>query len=338
MRGKLRLLAEPLVAAGDATHESVDAFVARRFGREVAERLVAPALTGIYAGDTSRLGAEAVLGPLAAGEATHGSVTRGLLSGALRGREPRGLPGTWSAREGLGALCEALVRPLGDALALGTRVAKIGHEGGAWLVEAERGGALRARAVLLATPALEAAELLGGVDAGAAETIARIETVPIASIAVSVSLAAVREPIEGFGFLVPGDAGMKLLGCLYMSRLFPDRAPPERALLACMLGGARWPHVTQATDDALAHVLDRELERILGLSAPLQVLDIAHWPRAIPQPRPGHARLVANLRDRLSRSAPGLALAGSWLDGVSLSDTIACGARAADDLLAGPLR
>lgn len=338
-RGKLRLLAEPFVRRGDPSGESVAEFVTRRFGREVTERLVAPALTGIYAGDETQLGAEAVLGVIAELERERGSVVRGGVARALRRGGERGLPGSHSAPDGLGGLARALAEPLGEALALRTRAVALARDGHGYAVEtsAAAGGAagerLRARRLVLALPASAAAELLSSLDADAAAALRTIAYVPIASVSVSLDPAAAREPTDGFGFLVPRESGMRLLGCLFMSRLFAGRAPEGRVLATCMLGGARWPGAIDEPDDALAALLARELEQALGLRDAPRVVGLTRWTHAVAQPGRRHGSLVADVRRRLAASAAGVALAGSYLDGVSLADTLTCGARAAAELV-----
>lgn len=333
-RAKLRLLAEPFVRRGDPTQESVAEFVARRFGAEVSERLVGPALTGIYAGDERTLGALAVLGAVAEAERSHGSVTLGLLALAFR-PGPRGLHGSRSAAAGLGGLAEALAAPLGPRLALGTRATALAREGAGFRVELERGGRAetrRVRRVLLAAPAVEAAALLEALDAEAAALARGVTYVPVVSVALSVDPAACRVRPEGFGFLVPRDAGLRTLGCLFTSSIFPGRAPAGRALLTCMLGGARWPEAIEQPDDALEKLLVDELERTLGLRDAPRFLAVTRWRRAVAQPGRAHGARIARLRARLAGTAPGLALAGAWLDGVSVADTLASGASAASAL------
>ncbi|HKE13010.1 MAG TPA: protoporphyrinogen oxidase, partial [Myxococcota bacterium] len=162
-RGKLRLLGEPWIRRGDATAESASEFVARRFGPEAVEKLLAPALTGIYAGDERELGAQAVLGFATELERSHGSVARGLLARALGWgeRAPPGLPGSFSARGGFGGLAARLAGLLGERLLLGTSATALRAEGGGLGLELAGGstGVLRARAVVLALPAPEAAAL-----------------------------------------------------------------------------------------------------------------------------------------------------------------------------------
>jgi oxygen-dependent protoporphyrinogen oxidase len=333
-RGKLRVLAEPFVRRGDPSGESVAAFCARRLGPEAAERLVGTFLTGVYAGDERQLGAEAVFPSLVAMEREHGSLARGALA-ALRGeRGPRGLRGIHSTVEGLGGLAQGLARRLGESLVLGARVVSLAPADGLWRVafsatDGER--ELRARAVVLAAPAPEAAQLLEASDTEAAGLLRAIEYAPIVSISLGVDPADARVPIEGFGFLVPRREELRLLGCLFMSRLFPGRAPEGRELLTCMLGGMRWPAALETPDDALLERLSRDLERALGLRGEPARLAITRWPRAVPQPGSDHVRRIAALRARLAPLG-GLALAGAHLEGVAVADALASGLRAGREL------
>jgi oxygen-dependent protoporphyrinogen oxidase len=324
--GKWRMLREPFVPRGDGASESVAAFVERRLGREAVEALVGPFLVGVYAGDERQLGAEAVFPSLVSAEREAGSVVGGLLRRALRGGE-RGLPGTWSAHGGLGALAAALARPLGSALRLGARVQALAPEPPGWRVELAS-GALRARAVVLAADAAGAAALLAPLDAEAASFLRALAFAPIVSVALALEAGATARPPEGFGFLVPRDCGLDLLGALFMSRLFAGRAPAGSELVTAMIGGLRWPGAVDAPDDALRARVNEGLDRALGLRGTPRALALTRWPRAVPQPGPGHPAAVRAIRARLARLPP-LALAGACWDGVALGSALASGARAA---------
>jgi oxygen-dependent protoporphyrinogen oxidase len=334
-RGKLRLLAEPGIRRGDAAGESVAGFVSRRLGREALERLVAPFLTGVYAGDEEQLGAEAVFPSLVAAERACGSVTAGLLASALglRGeRTRRGWPGSWSGRGGLRDLAQALADGLASPPELRTRAREIRREQGVWRVELESasGGpaALRAQQLVIATPAPEAAALLAPVDADAAGLLAEVPYAPLVAVALGARRRALARPVRGFGFLVPRTEDLGLLGCLFMSRVFPDRAPEGCELLHCLLGGVRWPAAVEAPDAQLEQVACEALDRVFGLRDPPERLLVARWPRAVPQPDVRHGARMAALRDRL-RAHPGLFLAGSYVDGVAVGDSLLSGVEAA---------
>lgn len=330
-RGKLRLLQEPFVRRGDPSGESVAEFAARRLGPEVVSALIGPFLTGVYAGDETRLGAEAVFPSLVAAERRSGSIGRGLLASAFDRKRPRGRPGSWSTASGLQGLVDALATPLGPALRLSSRVSEIGFESGSYHLEIEGQSPIRARAVVVALPAPTGASLLGALEPDAAQELAAIEYAPVASVSFGVEPGAVRESLRGFGFLVPRGEGDALLGCLFLSELFPGRAPAGRQLLTLLAGGTRRPDVLNEPDDRLRAMLLRELDAALGLRGEPTFLGVARWPRAVPQPGRRHGRLVASARARLARF-PGLALAGASFDGVAFGDALASGAAAAEHL------
>jgi oxygen-dependent protoporphyrinogen oxidase len=303
--GKLRLLSEPFRARGSGEAESVAEFIGRRLGPEAVEQLVGPFLVGVYAGDERQLGAEAVFPSLVAAEREHGSILSGLLRNALSGAE-RGLSGSFSAHGGLGTL--------------------------GWRLQLED-REVRARSVVLATDAPAAARLLAPLDPEAGEFLAGLRYAPLASVPVAVDQRATAVPIRGFGFLVPRERKLELLGALFMSRLFTGRAPHAEELVMGLIGGERWPEVRDASDEQVIERVHQGLDRALGLSVPPRVLAVNRWERAVPQPGRGHVRAVRELRARLA-DRPGLALAGGYLDGVGVADAMASGMLAARRLVA----
>ena len=330
--GKRRLLAEPFQRGGDPTGESVAEFAKRRLGREACDALLAPFLTGVYAGDEHQLGAEAVFPTLVAAERRSGSIIRGLLANALRGAGSKGSwGGTWSTPNGISALTDALAVSLDGALRLGARASSIAFEDGCYRTEIEEESGsrtIRCRALVLALPAQPAAALLGSLDREAAGAIGAIESAPVASVAISIASNGTRVPLRGFGYLVPRGEGELLLGCLFSSQLFAGRAPPGREVLTLLAVGKRNPEAIDWSDERLVAALLAEIEPVLGLREAPRVLSITRWPRAVAQPGRDHPRLVAGARARLSH-LPRLALAGSHLDGVAFGEALASGVRAA---------
>lgn len=341
-RGKLRILKEPFVprrreGEGGSHPETVAEFVARRLGPEVVDALVGPFLTGVYAGDERELGAEAVFPALVALEREHGSLLVGGAARALaglRGRSPRGLPGTWSSPDGLGGLAARLGEALGPALRLRHRVRALAQDGAGFALEVEgpAGSATwRAPRVVVATEVGPAARLLEPWDGETAALLDALPFAPLVSLSLGVDPAALAVPPEGFGFLVPRGEDATVLGVLYPSALFPRRAPPERALLTVMLGGLRRPELVDAPEETLRDLVRRDLAHILGLRGE-KWLATTRWPRAVPQPPPGHARRVAALKARLAARGS-LAVAGAWVAGVGVSDTLASGRDAVHAIL-----
>jgi oxygen-dependent protoporphyrinogen oxidase len=249
----------------------------------------------------------------------------------------RGRPGSWSARGGLASLAEGIAAGLPEPPLLGSRVARLSRDGSDWRAEVvgDSGDQIvRAGSVVVATSAYAAAELFESLDGELSKLLAAIEYAPIVTVAFGVDPSDVEGEVEGFGFIVPRAAQLQLLGCLFMSRLFEARAPAGHELLQLMLGGVRWPDAVRASDDELIERAASDLDRCLGLRASPRTLAIRRWPRAIPQPGREHVRLIAEVQRRVAE-LPQVALAGSYLAGISVADTLASGVRAAS-ALAGP--
>lgn len=333
-RAKWRLLAEPFVRRGDPTGESVAEFAGRRLGPAVVDALIGPFLTGVYAGDERELGADGVFPALTDYERRSGSLALGAMGSALRRRRPRGLPGTHSSRGGLGPFARQLADRLAAPPALSTRVEAVHRDDGVWSATLlGPGGAseVRARNLVVATPAGDAARLLEKLAPVSADALGGISYAPVVTVSVGVDPADLATPVEGFGFLVPRGEALDLLGCLFMSRLFPERAPADRELLQCIAGGTRWPEAVDLDDDVLLERIGGALEQSLGLRGDARSLVVSRWPRAVPQPGRDHPARVAAARSQLA-ALPALAVAGSYLDGVGVPDALASGIAAAREL------
>jgi protoporphyrinogen/coproporphyrinogen III oxidase len=335
-RAKARVLTEPFRRRGASESETVAEFVGRRLGREVTSALVGPFLTGVYAGDEEQLGAAAVFPRWVDREQRFGSLALGAFAGLLGRREPRGLPGSYATEQGFGPFARRLAEALVEPPALGTRAAFIARDGARWhvdLTSASGDLALSTPRVVVAAPAYAAADLMRGLDAELASALAGVAYAPVVVAPVGVEQGRTRQPIEGFGFLVPREESRGMLGCLFMSQLFPGRAPAGFELLHCMLGGALWPDVAHLPDAAIESGLAEELSRTLGLADAPPPLALVRWPRAIPQPARDHRSRMRWVGERTGE-LPGLALAGSYLAGVSVADSLASGLTAASRVLA----
>jgi oxygen-dependent protoporphyrinogen oxidase len=314
--GKLRAFRELFIAKGDgADDESVLAFMQRRFGREVAERLVAPALLGISGGDAATTSMAAIFPRVREIEAEHGSVIRGLMKG------PRRSTGLMSfADGGMQTLTDRLAARLGERFRSGITVERIERDGAGWRVVHD-GETTHADAVIVATPADAAAGLLAGVDAALAARLREIPYAPMRAVGVAFRSSDVPAPLDGFGFLAARKQGVRLLGAFFTSTIIPEHAPPGTAYLRIFLGGATDPEIAALDAAAVKAIVLADLRKILGITA----APIAHhevlWRQAIPQYRLQHRAIVAAIEAREAQ-LPGLALAGNAYRGLGVGDTV----------------
>ncbi len=344
-RAKLRALAEPWVPAASRPDEDLASFVARRFGREVADGLVAPFVTGVYAGDAAAIGARDAFPTLWQLERDHGGVLRGALARrrASRGSAPASASppkrrGLYSLRDGMATLPLALADQLGPGVVrTGVAVASLTRAAGGWTLglrdvasEGSPTQTLHARAVVLATPAEQAAELLQGTSLDARTRLSRARSCAMALV----HLGGPETPGQprGFGALVPRGEDVRALGMLLPSSLFPGRAPDGHQSYALFFGGAQDPAAAQLDDATLVQQAQESVRRVFGQGALAEVTfsRVVRWPAAIAQYEVGHRARMQAACEALLADAPGLFLAGSYVDGVSMSDAARSGAAAAE--------
>ncbi len=342
---KLRLLREPWIRrrssieTADEPDETVAAFVRRRLGGELLDYAVGPFVSGVYAGDPERLAVRWAVPKIFALEQEHASLIRGALA-KRKGPAPGGA--MFSFRAGLETLPRRLAREIGDVRTglAATAVRAHRDEDGATkgFVVATPAGPITAHRVVLAVPADVAARLLDEETGGKSRALAEIPYAPVVVVALGAARAEVTHPLDGFGFLAPRKESLRLLGCLFPSTIFADRAPAGSVALSAFLGGRTDPEIVDPTiwgDDRLLGLVRQELGHAIGLapSGRPQVAIIRRWPRAIPQFEVGHGRFVA-LAQRIERDLPGLRFAGNFLDGVSVPDCIRNANRIASEMAA----
>ncbi|RMG55676.1 MAG: protoporphyrinogen oxidase [Acidobacteria bacterium] len=327
-RDKVKIFLEPWAPPPPGHEESIAEFVTRRFGQRVLETLVDPFVSGVYAGDPARLSLSSTFPSLAELEKTYGSVLKGLVRSRRDTTRPRPKRLLCSFRDGLKQLPQALAEQLGDAVVTGARTIRLetvtSMMGPPYRLTIEWSAGIdrvRADAIVLATPAYVAADLVRSLSSSLAEVLETIEYPPLAVLCLGYDEADFRQPLDGFGFLVPRRQGIRLLGCLWNSSLFPGRAPEGKVCLTCFVGGTTDPGVRQLSDEQLVGLVRDELQLILGVRAEPYVVAIHRHDRAIPQYHLGHQAKLHQMEEHLGR-LPGLFLVGNYLRGVSVSDCV----------------
>ncbi len=317
LKAKLRVLREPWIPPTIKTEESIAEFVRRRFGEEFLNYIVSPFVSGVYAGDTEQLSVKYAVGKVHALEEEFGSVIRGAIKKKSLG--PKGE--LISFKGGL----ESLIRKLSEGLEIRTEdvVLRIVHKDGIFHLDT-RGGKVQTRAIVLASPAYTASYLLKNLSWSVSNEFDSIDYVPM----VVVNLHTSDKIPEGFGFLVPRVEGKRILGVIFSSKLFPDRAPDGSELLTVYIGGATDREAIELEDREIEDIVRRELKDILGISD-INILSIKRWKKAIPQYNLGYGKYL-KLAQEMEDNHRGLFLTGNYRYGVSMADCIRASKRVAD--------
>lgn len=325
---KLRLLKEPWIPQpANGVEETIAQFVTRRLGPEFLRYAVGPFVSGVYAGDPERLSVRWAVPRIWSLEAEHGSLIRGAL---VRRKGPQPGGAMFSFPQGLEELPRRLAREIGD-VRTGVAAERIVRSEEGFRVETPA-GPLEAAQVVAAVPADGTARLLADATAGRSDLFAEVPYAAVAIVSLGYRRSGVAHALDGFGFLAPRGEGLRVLGCLFPSQLFPGRAPEGHVALAAFLGGRTDPGIVEQDDaDILATVGD-DLRRALGTREAPVLAAVRRWPRAIPQYEIGHGRFVERAAE-IERDLPGLHLGGSFLRGVSVADCIKKGTELAEAVL-----
>jgi oxygen-dependent protoporphyrinogen oxidase len=331
---KLAIFGEPLIEAGDSpVDESVAAFVRRRFNQEIVDYVANPFVAGTFAGDPEQLSVRHAMPQLHALERTHGSVMKAYVRMMRAKRESSqtaaAAGGIMSFRNGLQEIPDALSRELKSELRLKAPVTQVRSGPKGWTVGAAFQTPELYDAVVYAAPAHSLDEI--DLDFPGGERLSTLSSIvhpPVAVLALGFRRDQVAHPLDGFGFLIPEVERRRMLGVIFSSSLFPDRAPEGHVLLTVFVGGTRDPDLVQSDPQTLtARVLD-ELRTLLGTRGDPAFRGVQVWPKAIPQYVLGYGRFK-DIAEQTERTNPGLVLAGTYRDGVSLGDAIGSGERAA---------
>ena len=324
----LELLRSPKPKAGD---ESVADFVCEHYGQEAVDYLAEPLLSGIYGGAPEQLSVRAVLPRFAELAAKYGSLTRGVL--ASRAQAPKrteaSAPLFRTLQGGLGELVDAVERATASHAEVRMARAETIERAGAGFRVRAAGQWLDADHVVLACEAHSAAGLIRAVDARAAELLGSVAYSSSLTVALGFNSADFARPPAGFGFLIPKKERRRLVACTWVANKFPHRAPEDKVVARCFLGGMADAGVLNESDEAIAAIVADELRETAGVTARPVFLRVARWPRAMAQYAVGHLERTAELEARIT-ALPGLHVAGNAYRGIGIPDCIRMGRAAAD--------
>jgi protoporphyrinogen/coproporphyrinogen III oxidase len=326
---KLRLLVEPFIgSAPEGLEESIAQFVQRRLGQEFLDYAIDPLVAGIYAGNPQLLSVSQAFPKLHALEQRYHSLFLGQILGA-RARKRSGEVSKQSAKkfsfdDGLQVLIDALQARLDGDIQTTARIRCLRRTDEGWLIEFER-SQVEFSAVLLALPSHKIASLdIKTTPTLNVSSLGEVYYPPVASVVLGFRRADVAHPLDGFGMLIPEKENFNILGALFSSSLFPNRAPTGEVAITCYIGGARNPLLPLGTPEVLTEIAVKDLETILGVRGRPTFQHVTVYRRAIPQYNLGFGKFRALMND-MELKAPGLFVAGHARDGISLSDSIVSG-------------
>ena len=332
---KLAVLREPFIKPRrDGVEESIAQFVVRRFNQEFLDHAIDALVAGIYAGDPHKLSLPHAFPKLKALEDNYGSMIKGQIFGARdrkkSGEVAKDRAAKFSFDEGLQVLPDTLAAQLGGSLKLNTPVTKLARTSDGWRVTTVNGEEEFGAVIYCGTAhQLAKLEIETAQQRRPTETFSEISYPPVSAVVLGFRREDVAHSCQGFGMLIPKIEGFKILGTIFSSALFPNRAPAGHVTLTSYIGGARYPELGLLPPDKLVEATLADLRVLLGVKGAPVFTHTKTWPQAIPQYNVGYGKYRELLKE-MEAKAPDLFFAGHYHDGVSLGDSIVSGVNIAD--------
>lgn len=308
-----------LPATPVSTETTVGSYCRARLGAEITERLIDPMIGGINASDIDTLSLELGAPQLAAAASRSPSLIQGLLAarasvGATLGSAREAEPVFYGLKGGMAQLIDRLAEAASEAgadLRLNAPVRDITQ------IRAEHS------ALIIATEAHSAAQLLRPVSGAAADSIGQIRHASVSQVTLSFQEGQVHPNLDASGILFPRVDGLILTAATWFSTKWERYKHPGDILIRLTSGRFNDSRAAQLDDAALTAQLLRDLSTVISIEGSPKATRVVRWPDAFPQYEPGHAQWVANARAALAEDAPGTHLIGNSYDGIGIPASIA---------------
>ncbi|MBV5315838.1 MAG: protoporphyrinogen oxidase [Prolixibacteraceae bacterium] len=335
---KFRILGEPFRAKGTDPNEKLSDLVTRRMGQSFLDYAVDPFISGIYAGDPSKLVTRYAMPKLWKLEQEYGSFVKGAMKKAKLPKTERDKKATkevFSAKGGLGRLIEALYEAVGSENILLSAEAMVKPTSDGFQLQVttpEQLFTMETRHLVTTCGAYVLPGLLPFLND---EEITPFNDLKYAAVT-QVLLGFEKwkgMSLQAFGGLVPGKENKNILGVLFTSSFFEGRAPQGGALLSVFMGGTKRPDIAKMDNDQIEALLNKELPRMLSdRSLSPDMIRIHRYPKAIPQYTESSGNRFEMI-EQLQQKYPGLILAGNIRDGIGMADRVKQGRNIAEELI-----
>ena len=331
--GKLRVFFEPWAKSRpEGVDESIYDFVKRRIGRDAADYLVQPMVSGVYGGVAERMSLKSCFPIMREMEDEYGGLFKAMIAKAKKAKKgkkagkksggPSG-PGGWltSFQGGLSIFADQFEKYYSDSIKCGAGVETMAKSGGLFSLSLSDGDTVTSKQVIVAVPANYAREITRNLSSEISNCFGSIPYAPIAVVCLGYDKSQIGAELDGFGFLVPAKEKLGILGSIWTSSIFDSRAPEGKVQFRTMVGGDGDHESAGLSESDLLDVVKRDLGKIMKISGEPELVKTYRWKYGIPQFKVGHSEIIDQLETEL-RELGGLHVTGNAYYGIGLNDCI----------------
>jgi oxygen-dependent protoporphyrinogen oxidase len=340
LSAKVRLLKEPFVGKSeDGYYQSIADFVKRRLGQEFLDYAIDPFVSGVFAGDPYKLSVQSAFPRLYRLEEIYGGLIKGMIKGAReRKKNPEKSKQSakmFSFKSGMQSFPAALAAVIGDKLLLNALVTKIDRMKEGYEISYRIDGEekkIEADIIISTVPSREAAELFGRFSSDLSNHLNEIFYPEVMVLFLGYDESHIQQPLDGFGFLIPGKERRSFLGAIWSSVIFPERAPDNKAAFTLFVGGAKKEGLFEEGEEKVIRKAIEEFQEIMGITGNPEFVDSRLWERAIPQYNLGHIEHIRSIEE-FEKENSSILLGGNYRGGISVGDCVKSSALLVDKVL-----
>jgi oxygen-dependent protoporphyrinogen oxidase len=328
-KAKLRLFAEPFIGRSqDGYYQSIAEFVKRRLGKEFLDYAINPFVAGVYAGNPEDLSVKSAFPKLYELEEKYG----GLIVGTIRSIQERkkraekskSSAKMFSFKNGMQTFPNAIASYLGEKIIFFSEVKSIVKTAKGFSINYDNAGqknSIECNSVISTVPAYIASEIFKDWDERLANHLKEVYYPPVLVLYLAYRKEDIKQPLDGFGFLIPAKERKSFLGAIWSSIIFPNRTDENKATFTLFVGGARDPEIGNVDKDILINKVRKEFEQLMEISGEPVFQTYKYWSKAIPQYNIGYIEHEKYF-DEFERNNPGITLSGNYRGGISVGDCI----------------
>lgn len=326
---KLRILKEPFREKGTYPLETVAGIIRRRLGESFLNYGIDPFISGVYAGNPETLVTKYALPKMYNLEQDYGSlIVGGIKKSRLNRKDVRNKKATkevFSVEGGLVNLVKAIRGKLsGQALITNaenilTEKINAGYSTTFRVQDKEK--RINSKFIITTTGTGSLPSLFTFINEKKLANIIQMNYARVIQVNIGYKhWTGIK--LNAFGGLVPSLEKRNILGILFTSSFFKNRAPERGALLSVFLGGTQNTEIFNLTDEQIRVLALKEVSEMLQTNniAP-DLLNISRYPKAIAQYEASSRERLLNI-ELIENENPGLILAGSIRDGIGMADRI----------------
>jgi oxygen-dependent protoporphyrinogen oxidase len=324
IKAKLRLMLEPFISNKHSYDESVSSFIRRRLGNEVLDKVIDPFISGTLASNVGMANAASVLPRLSNLEKKHGSITAGILYNKFFNTTAKTKPQVFSFSGGMSVLIKALSSNDKVSFKTNYKVISIERIDNSWKVTVNTPDGKKCsyyNNLVICTPAYIASDLLKTVDKQIAALLAEIKYTSMSVVHLGFDNSSIDKVLDGGGYLTPHKEYMNIIGSLWISSMFSNRAPKGKTLLSSYIGGVNNLNAIDWNDDKCVSTVLRELDKLVGIKGAPEFIRIDRHNKALPLYHGQYKRQMQRI-NKLTNKLPNLYINSSFDNGVSIRDRI----------------